>query len=200
MVMNGGWFMTLLYPHCNIYQTLIGHSWWKERCICLLLWCHLMFILSGYLSLKVLTHSHILAWAEFRHVSVLNFEPLAGDRLCSALATGSGELRGDLATGGLKSWVQSLPGDSWSHICAGWCPRTVCGCALKPSWWQDTGRVASCAMYRHQLMSPSQLCWGRLCWYGGVVQEGDATRKSEWSHSNPARHVSMYRSWIIIWW
>ena len=77
MVMNGGWFMTLLYPHCNIYQTLIGHSWWKERCICLLLWCHLMFILSGYLSLKVLTHSHILAWAEFRHVSVLNFEPLA---------------------------------------------------------------------------------------------------------------------------
>ena len=71
----------------------------------------------------------------------------------------------------------------WRLICAGWCPRTVCGCALKPSWWQDTGRVPRVPVGWRPVVLPwpsaqsLEGCWswGRLCWYGGLVQEGDAT-------------------------
>ena len=77
------------------------------------------------LKLSMITSNCSVAWwipwstQSFTGLTTSSQLVSAGDWLCSALATGSVELRGDLATGGLTSWAQS-------HVCGGddsWSPQ-----------------------------------------------------------------------------
>lgn len=161
-----------IYCNCKIYKTIIDHSWWKECCICLFLWCLLMF--TRVPKFKRKSWSTAIFWYErsftMFQCSTLKLPVITSN--CSAapwipwstqsstgLTTGSqlvfcrrpivfGTCYGFRRT---MRWfgnrrpekLSAVPFVRWQLIGAGWCPRTVCGCALKPPWWQDTGRVSA---------------------------------------------------------